>query len=553
MKKGLSMRERFMRPIMVLATILMAGAIFVGVSGPASAGPCPSSAPGSGCTAVGGGGSTGGGGSGVGGGSGGSGGGGGGSVVWTPPITWTSYYSSQGSNRGSLYRPIPNPTYSGSQDNPTTLYNKCASSSYTYNIAGRSVTQRSTGVTYVYGESYTYLGSTLVARGTEEFFQNCVYPAAPVYGSNTCAYSAGPGSLTGPWGTGLPVVLGNGTVDPRTESKTWTAPVEYSSLGNSYNSGGSTLGLSNNAYINAVLGCSNINYTFSVSNSACTLATGQSVVNSSTCQLIPGNYTTAATSKQITCGYIYYPTFRTFTALSCGSPYACTASGCSYNSVDALYCNSPLHHGADYTYNFATCGNTVATPACTWSNGTGNASLTDPYGVGQASGVQVTADGKAWKLGLASLSCAGTIQNQAEKIIVSKGSEPLRSGSAAASNQPVFGSFSPTATTGSILNLLSESAAGTSGWSNSSVYLRFYQPTTTATVSTPVGVGEVSNPVTANPGSAIPFGVYNVYTFTVPTTVNVGGFGGGATVINVPVTIAAPQTIFYPISGRVTG
>lgn len=541
--------RRWLRPIMAFAVMVVTATLLMGTGSSAYAGGsnCNPDTVGSGCTV------TPPGGGGTGGGSGGGGKGGGGGSTGVPPVTKTSYYASQSANRGALSPAIPAATYKGSSGTPTSIYNACSTKKNTYDIAGHVITQYASGVVYITGEAYAYQGSVLVGLGVEDEFQYCVYPYAPVEESNTCPYSAGPGTLTGPWGTGLPVVLGDGTVDPRTESKTWTTPLEYSGVGNDYNASGPTLGLSNSAYINAVTGCPNITYVFSVSNSKCTLASGQSVVDSSDCQLVPGNYTTTATSKQITCDYIYYPSYRTYTALTCGSPYKCTVTGCSFDRVDALYCNNTIHSGADYTYNFATCGNSVPQPTCSWSNGTGKASLTDPYGVAQSSGVQVTADGKAWKLSIASLSCTGSLQNKAEKVIVSAGSQPFRAGySAGASNQPVFGSFSPTATTGSILSLLSESAAGTDGWSNNTIYLRFYQPTTTATVSTPVGAGEVSNPVTAKVGSAIPFGVYNVYTFTVPTTVTVG-YGGGTTTINVPFTIAAPQTLFYPISGRVTG
>lgn len=415
------------------------------------------------------------------------------------------------------------------------------------------------------GQSYTVVVETTV---TDRYISkryvsySCVYPPLPYSVNRVCPTSIGPGSMTGPYAngpttaSGWPVKTGTGTVDPKTTLRKWDTPIIYSPIGSTLKSSPSTFSQGNRTALSLVQGCQKMYYNVTVDNSTChypyTNPTA-GAYGSDICGFTPGNYLKIASGQQITCRYAVYPADNYVEFQSCGTPYKCSLSECNVNAYAHWLCNDPTGaNGFDNTTDFTNPCGAPPPVSCRWSNGSGAGSITDPYGAPVSNGPQVTADGKKWTVTFPTLDCPGVnVQNQWQQYVTASNSEPFRTGAAAnADNQPVFGSTSPTATTNSILTRL-PSSVGQNGWGGTNLYLRFNQASPSSTAKTTVGSGQVSNPVTVNAGTAVPFGVYTVVHFTVPQTVSTGI--GGSTIVNVPYTFTSQMVSFTPVSGRVAG
>lgn len=396
---------------------------------------------------------------------------------------------------------------------------------------------------------------------------SCYYPQAPYSVYKTCPTDI-QGTMTGPYDNAatnprFPVLIGPGQYDPKTQLKDWHIPM-YSPIGDAYRRNGPNLSPSNATAYSLVVNCQAMYYNVTVNNNQCwwagtagpwfnnSLAPIGGLQGTSNCSFTPGNYNKYADGQQVTCKYGVYPSGYGYSGnqfVGCG--------GKAYNPTahydgKAWWCsiapNGAL--GWNTTDNFATDCKAKQPNNCTWSNGTGKLTITDPYGIVQESGAQVQADGKVWTITAPTLDCPGS-QNMWQQWVIADGSKPARTGLAGNnSTQPVWGSYQKTGTASFLT--YAGTPVGATGWGNNVFYVKFNQATVTNDGTKSIKVGsDTSNPVTVASGSPIPFGIYFMYHYSINDTTytNVGGNVN----FNNFHTEATPAYYFYPVSGRVTG
>lgn len=420
---------------------------------------------------------------------------------------------------------------------------------------------------------------------------SCDYPAGIQHYVKKCPTSIGPGTMIGPvdntkTNPRFPVKLPDGTIDPLTQVRTWNAIAKPdTSKGEKFIDGVlfSKVGLaiqSNPALfktpapqsdaIGVIANCADLKFNAIVSNKECFDNAGNYVTNSpAICTFSPGNYHKIAPGKQTVCEYYTYP-YRSAPQITayfngCTVPAKkCTTSNCFVDEYAAWYCDGSAANGKDNNYNFANCGMSEKEEQAVCS-AVPNPTIYDPSNVKIANGSQVVANGKAlrvyWPAVTPKIPTGGgwinKIENKKLQWLVVKNSQPLKTGPVNAGNQPVWGNPDKTASN----SVLTQSSAGPSqvGWDNTSLFLKFFQGTKTNTGSGfTFGSGEVANTVnvkagtpTATNNDLIPFGVYGVYSFTIPRRITTAI--GGPQIKNIPITCSTNMAYFYAVSGRVTG
>ena len=395
----------------------------------------------------------------------------------------------------------------------------------------------------------------------------CHYPAAPYSTYKTCPTDI-QGTMQGPYDNAatnprFPVLIAPGQFDPKTQPKDWHIPM-YSDIGNAYRVYGTALSPSNWQAYSLVVNCQPMYYNVTVGNAQCWWANSPGpwydnnlnpiggLRGAENCSFTPGNYIKQATGSQITCKYGVYPAGYGYSGnqfVGCGEK---SINPTAYYSGQAWWCSIAPNgqNGWNTTGNFATDCKDATPPNCTWSNGTGALTITDPYGVVQPSGVQVQADGKVWTVTAPTLNCPGA-QNQWQQWVVGKNSKPSRSGlTANDATQPVWGSYTRNGVAS--FTVYAGSSVGSQGWGQSTFYLRFNQATVTNDTNNAIVVGaDSSNPVSVPSGSAIPFGLYFLYHYSLTDTASSNV--GGTVNFNNFKSISTPMVTFYSVSGRVTG
>jgi hypothetical protein len=443
-----------------------------------------------------------------------------------------------------------------------------------YNVAVTTTT--STTTKYYSGRSVSY---------------SCDYPAGIQHYVKQCPTSIGPGTMIGPvdntkTNPRFPVKLADGTVDPLTMKRTWNAiakpdtskgekfidGVLYSKVGLAIKSNPALYRTAapHSDAIGTIANCPDLKYNAIVSNTECFDTNGNYVTNSpSICTFSPGNYHKIAPGKQTVCEYYTYP-YRSapqVTAYFKGCsvpPKECSTSNCFVDDWAAWYCDGSAANGKDIDYNFANCGLTDKEEQAVCS-AVPNPTIYDPDNIKITNGSQVVANGKALKVYWPAVTpkiptssgWINKIENKKLQWFVVKNSQPLKAGSANAANQPVWGNPDKNASD----SMLTQSSAGPGqiGWANTSLFLKFFQGTKTNTgAGFTFGSGEVANTVkvkagttTATNNDLIPFGVYGVYSFTIPRRITTAI--GGSQIKNIPITCTTNMAYFYSVSGRVTG
>lgn len=441
------------------------------------------------------------------------------------------------------------------------IKNYKAPSTANYNVAVTTVT--STKTKYYSGRSTSY---------------SCDYPAGPQTITKYCPTSIGPGTMEGPYDNSKtsPRFSQTQDIDPLTRVRVWKATAKpaagekfvdgilYSKIGYAYKTNPNLFKQAgtNSAAVDYVRGCDEIDYVANVSNTSCFAQDGKTPITGKECTFSPGNYHKIAPGKRMQCTYYTYPNRSVPQVLlafgGCKAPVECTDDKCFVDAWANWKCNdSTGSNGRDLTYNFANCGMTDKEEQAVCGVAP-KPVIYDPNNVIIRNGSQVVANGTALKVYWPAVSpkipgnsgWSNKIENKTLQWRVAGGSQPMKGGAANASDQPVWGNTDK----GSGASLLTNSANGPSqdGWSTTSLFLKFFQGTRTNNGGTiTVGQNEVANPVVSKSGDLIPFGVYGVYSFSIPRTISTGL--GGSQTKQIPFTCVTDMAHFYSVSGRVTG
>lgn len=381
---------------------------------------------------------------------------------------------------------------------------------------------------------------------------DCVWPADPQPRTLTCPLW-GDGLISGALSNskGLPLMV-NGSPLPVTTPREWDPKLKYTPLGqkregvdaNGIKRGSPDIYLGFNPdsnpegyvkYIQA--NCRDFNYIESVKTEDCVQISTDKKLSAADCAVVPGNYQNQFRGRQVLCEYTYYP------LLFMGRD-AYEAEGCFFKKPEisktvqiAVYCDNRTVVGKwDLTYNFATCDTPPKTAAmCSWSNGSGNPSITDAKGKSILNGSQVIADGEKYKAAWPAPILSGARDPWQQWILTSSGGmnpnlapDDLK--------QAFFGHYDKSVSANGApgMIVMEGSKKGLPGWTKRDFFMSFFDG------------------AKSNGNSLVPFSLEAQFHYYTKKTVTSELNGGTPITYDVMETCRGKEVTFYPLSGRVT-
>jgi hypothetical protein len=381
---------------------------------------------------------------------------------------------------------------------------------------------------------------------------SCVWPADPQPRTLTCPIW-GDGLISGALANskGLPLMV-NGEPLPVSTTRDWNPVKRYTPLGQKrmgVNSVGSPNGspsvylgfnkeTQDEAFVNYIkANCKDFNYLEAVNLAKCKQVSSGDYLSAADCAVIPGNYNNDFKGQQALCEYTYYPLL--FGGVDAYEAEGCFALKTPINKTVqiAVYCdNTEVVGKHDLAYNFATCNKPPQAAAqCTWSNGSGNPSITDSKGRAVLNGSQVIADGEKYKVTWPTVVRPGARDPWQQWILTSSGGmnpnlapdDP---------KQAFFGHYDKTVSANGASGMIvaEGSKKGLPGWTKRDFYVSFFD-----------GAKFVNN-------ALVPFSLEPQFHYYTTKTVKLDLNGGQTITFDVMETCLAKEVTLYPLSGRVT-